>query len=92
MYQPKTGSPCSCKRGVQRDNCQNCEGTGWVIDFKTIRELNKVTLEMVKGSCFGCRNCLWASCECSKGSKFVPKIVEMKGKEIPSCGGYAYYD
>ena len=37
MYQPKTGAKCSCKRGVQRDNCPTCEGTGWVIDFAAIR-------------------------------------------------------
>jgi len=37
-YQPKTGAKCSCKRGVQRDNCPNCEGTGMVIDFRAIRE------------------------------------------------------
>ncbi len=36
-YQPKTGARCSCKRGVQRDNCPACEGTGWVIDFAAIR-------------------------------------------------------
>jgi hypothetical protein len=36
-YQPKTGAKCSCKRGVQRDNCPSCEGTGWVIDFAAIR-------------------------------------------------------
>ena len=29
MYQPKTGERCTCKRGVQRDNCPECEGTGW---------------------------------------------------------------
>lgn len=39
-YQPKTGVKCSCKKGVHRDNCPNCEGTGWVIDFKKIREQN----------------------------------------------------
>lgn len=45
MYQPKTGQECFCKRGIERggffgierDNCSNCEGTGYVIDFKTIR-------------------------------------------------------
>lgn len=37
MYQPKTGNKCSCRRGVQRDNCPNCEGTGMVIDFAAIR-------------------------------------------------------
>jgi len=36
-YQPETGAPCSCKRGVQRDNCPTCEGTGQVIDFAAIR-------------------------------------------------------
>ena len=40
MYQPKTGVKCSCKRGVQRDNCPNCEGTGMVIDFRAIRAAN----------------------------------------------------
>lgn len=37
MYQPKTGQPCNCKPGVQRDNCPRCEGTGKVIDFAKIR-------------------------------------------------------
>jgi len=37
-YQPKTGIKCSCKPGIYRDNCPNCEGTGWVIDFKVIRD------------------------------------------------------
>jgi len=41
MYQPKTGERCTCKRGVQRDNCPECEGTGWKVDFKAIREQNK---------------------------------------------------
>jgi len=36
-HQPKTGQPCQCKRGQQRDNCPRCEGTGWVIDFQAIR-------------------------------------------------------
>jgi hypothetical protein len=38
QYQPKTGKPCGCKRGVQRDNCPQCEGTGMRIDFAAIRE------------------------------------------------------
>ena len=46
MYQPKTGQRCSCKRGIQRDNCPSCEGTGWVIDFAAIRSHNhKVALQ-----------------------------------------------
>jgi hypothetical protein len=36
-YQPKTGEACHCKRGVQRDNCPDCEGTGMRIDFARIR-------------------------------------------------------
>lgn len=40
-YQPKTGGRCGCHRGVERDNCPNCEGTGWVIDFRAIRERNQ---------------------------------------------------
>ncbi len=36
-YQPKTGAKCSCKTGIQRDNCPTCEGTGMVIDFAKIR-------------------------------------------------------
>lgn len=36
-YQPKTGAKCGCKRGIERDNCSTCEGTGHVIDFKAIR-------------------------------------------------------
>jgi hypothetical protein len=36
-YQPKTGAKCGCRRGVERDNCPNCEGTGQVIDFAAIR-------------------------------------------------------
>lgn len=40
-YQPKTGAKCACKRGVERDNCPTCEGTGWVIDFAAIRARNR---------------------------------------------------
>ena len=44
-YQPKTGFKCGCRKGIQRDNCINCEGTGYMIDFKAIRAKNgpKVT-------------------------------------------------
>jgi hypothetical protein len=37
MYQPKTGQPCTCHRGIERDNCPQCEGTGQRIDFAAIR-------------------------------------------------------
>ena len=36
-YQPKTGQPCGCRRGQERDNCPACEGTGQRIDFAAIR-------------------------------------------------------
>jgi hypothetical protein len=37
-YQPKTGEPCHCRPGSQRDNCRDCEGTGMKVDFKKIRD------------------------------------------------------
>jgi hypothetical protein len=37
MYQPTTGQKCTCRPGMQRDNCPRCEGTGWIIDFSAIR-------------------------------------------------------
>lgn len=40
MNTPKTGAKCTCKRGVQRDNCPRCEGTGMVIDFRAIHAAN----------------------------------------------------
>lgn len=41
-YQPKTGERCTCRRGMERDNCPRCEGTGQVIDFARVRALSKV--------------------------------------------------
>lgn len=46
MLQPKTGVKCSCRRGIERDNCPSCEGTGWVIDFAAIRA--RVKAEMTR--------------------------------------------
>lgn len=45
-YQPKTGAKCFCKRGVQRDNCPTCEGTGWQIDFRAIRSRRETNLDI----------------------------------------------
>lgn len=42
-YQPKLGLHCFCKRGIERDNCPRCEGTGMQIDFAAIRNRNKPT-------------------------------------------------
>lgn len=52
-------------------------------------QIEEVTLEIVKSSVYGCRNCLWNSCECSQASKFAPAIA-FDGK--PTCKAYAYYD
>jgi len=38
-YTPKTGQKCHCKKGIERDNCPSCEGSGQVIDFKAIHQL-----------------------------------------------------
>lgn len=32
-----TGEPCSCRPGIERDNCPSCEGTGRRLDFAAIR-------------------------------------------------------
>ena len=39
---PKTGARCTCKKGIERDNCANCEGSGRCIDFKAIRSMPRV--------------------------------------------------
>jgi hypothetical protein len=46
-YQPKTGQPCHCKKGIHRDNCPDCEGTGWRIDFAAIRARRTGTAEII---------------------------------------------
>jgi hypothetical protein len=32
--------PCHCRKGVERANCPDCEGTGYKIDFRAVRALN----------------------------------------------------
>lgn len=47
----------------------------------------------VRSSPLGCVNCLWASCECSFGSKYKPcKKVSYGRKKVATCEGYTYYD
>jgi hypothetical protein len=46
-------------------------------------------IKLVKSSDYGCKNCLWASCECTKMSKYQPE--KTRGGGI-SCKGYTYYD
>ena len=49
--------------------------------------------EKVRSSVFGCRNCLWASSECTKGSKYIAcDPVDYGRKKVPTCGYYSYYD
>lgn len=56
MYQSKTGIKCTCKPGIQRDNCPACEairrlkqtlseGTGEKIDSNLIRQIAKKHME-----------------------------------------------
>lgn len=45
----------------------------------------KTVPEAVKSNQFGCRNCLWQSCECKDGSMYEPKSEN-------SCNNYVYYD
>ena len=35
----KTPWPCHCKKGIQRDNCPQCEGTGKIIIFRREEEI-----------------------------------------------------
>jgi len=49
IYQPKTGEACHCKRGVERDNCSRCEGTGEVIDFAAIRARRRAENPCIRG-------------------------------------------
>ncbi len=59
MYQPKTGQKCGCRRGIERDNCPTCEGTGWVIDFAKIRKaVAKSRLEYLRG-CLRAESISW---------------------------------
>ena len=50
-YQPKTGQKCSCRKGIERDNCPQCEGTGMCIDFPAIRARVKILLERKPNQC-----------------------------------------
>lgn len=46
-YQPKTGQPCSCRPGIERDNCPQCEGTGQRIDFAAIRAQHSIKWRII---------------------------------------------
>lgn len=36
-----TGASCSCRSGIERDNCPRCEGTGKTLDFAAIRKATR---------------------------------------------------
>jgi hypothetical protein len=46
-----------------------------------------------KSSEYGCRQCLWASCECVNMSKYAPEVVVTDQLNVhESCTMYTYYD
>lgn len=74
MYTPKTGQRCGCKRGVQRDNCSNCEGTGQVIDFAAIHARRRARMELPP--CARAMGCL-----CAAHAKGRPASGECDARE-----------
>jgi hypothetical protein len=38
-YAPSTGIKCHCRLGLERDNCPDCEGSGFRVDFAKIRAI-----------------------------------------------------
>lgn len=48
-YQPKTGAKCGCRRGIERDNCPNCEGTGQCVNFTAIRNRKPLVPVLLNG-------------------------------------------
>lgn len=54
-----------------------------------VPSVSKPVPENVEASEFGCRNCLYNSCECNRGSRYSPASAH-DGK--PSCKAYAYCD
>jgi hypothetical protein len=49
-----------------------------------------IGIEDVKRAEFGCKNCLWCSCECTGGTKFEAATTK-DGKHL-TCAAYTYYD
>ena len=43
---PRLG-PCGCKRGLERDNCPNCEGSGQAINWAEYHRLKRVAAFVV---------------------------------------------
>jgi len=89
-YQPKTGERCSCKPGIERDNCPSCEGTGQKIDFNKIRQQNRpkpderipVKIVWNKESVRKIVNQLL-----NEGVEWSTDKADSYGAECPKCGG-----
>lgn len=54
-----------------------------------VPSISKPVPEAVCSSEFGCRNCLYQSCECRNGSRYEP-TPPVQGH--PTCRCYAYCD
>ena len=78
---------CAWKEVEARINyCPQCSSHERTIDdHKAPRE--------VRSSPLGCRNCLWASCECSFGSKYqASEKVSYGRKKVATCKAYTFFD
>jgi hypothetical protein len=52
-------------------------------------KVEDVTKELIRYEDFGCRNCLFQSCECVNQEKFAPALTH---GGYPTCKTYVYYD
>lgn len=93
-YQPRKGVKCSCRRGIERDNCPACEGTGWAIDFAAVRNAPKVKRYAVVAvsdnrNAFGLKGVVMVALdgEAWEGAKSSPPAVG-EILEIPVNRGY----
>jgi hypothetical protein len=56
-YRPKTGERCLHGKTIELCNCPICEGTGWKIDFRLIREKAESEAAIKAGLA-----CAWPRC------------------------------
>jgi hypothetical protein len=57
-------------------------------------ELAKIARDVpdsVRHAASGCNTCLWAGCECRKGSMYERQDDPKRGRSVP-CASWAYYD
>ena len=72
QYQPKTGARCGCRRGVWRDNCPYCEGTGWTINFKSFHTKTMPEQWMAEKTDEAATKRIKIVCYCITGKKDCP--------------------